>query len=114
MTPLIGQVRVVSASALFHVFDEEKQEKLARRLFPLLDLSSPGAIILGMHAGMPTKGIKVYEIRPDWDVFCHSPDSWKEMWQKIAEDAGRSVDVQAALSENWHTDHFMLWSVRAI
>ena len=77
MTELRGHLSVIYASSLFHLFGEEKQFELAKRLAALLD-PRPGSIIFGSHAGMPVKGDphSVFS-----SMFCHSAESWTEMWE---------------------------------
>jgi hypothetical protein len=80
LNPLHGRVSVIHASAFFHLFSEEQQARLARALAPLLS-PEPGSMLLGSHGGLPKKGI-----RPDalgGDMFCHSPESWTQLWEDV-------------------------------
>ncbi|EIW65003.1 uncharacterized protein TRAVEDRAFT_42402 [Trametes versicolor FP-101664 SS1] len=100
LNPLRGHVSAIHASAFFHLFSEEKQLQLARKLAGLL---SPvrGSMILGWHVGRPEKGFR-YEVLPPHrqgnPMFCHSAESWKEMWegQVFGKDV---VKVEAELRE---------------
>ena len=49
LTELRGHISAVHASSFFHLFDEEKQFDLAKRIGSLLDLR-PGSIIFGRMA----------------------------------------------------------------
>jgi len=81
LNPLRGHVSVICASSFFHLFDENKQLDLARRLAGLLD-PRPGSTIFGSHVGLRKKGIGKGVIFNDkWEMFCHSPESWNEMWE---------------------------------
>ena len=77
LTELRGHISVIHASALFHLFNEEKQFELCKRLAALLD-PRPGSIIFGSHGGMPMKG----QYRVFFPMFCHSPESWTQMWEE--------------------------------
>ena len=93
LTELRGRISVIHASSLFHLFDEEKQLELAKRLASLLD-PRPGSIIFGSHGGNPVKG---------WvqgafiNRFSHSPESWTELWERIF--GKGQVKITTALAE---------------
>jgi hypothetical protein len=95
LTELRGHISVIHASALFHLFDEEKQFELGKRLAALLD-PRPGSIIFGSHTGMPAKGPcqGIYMKT----IFCHSPESWTQMWEEGIFEKGQ-VKVSAALRD---------------
>jgi len=48
LTELRSHISVIHASCLFHLFNEEKQFELGRRLVALLD-PRPGSIVFGSH-----------------------------------------------------------------
>ena len=95
LTELRGYISVINASLLFHIFTEEEQFELGRRLAALLD-PRPGSIILGSHGGALRKG------QPsgsrDTQMFCHSPESWVQMWEEEIFEKGQ-VRVNAVLEE---------------
>jgi hypothetical protein len=117
LNPLRGHVSAIHASSLFHLFDEDKQIKLARALACLLS-PQPGSVIFGSHAGRPVAGMRVNStggLR-----FTDSPESWGELWDGRIFDHGK-VKVEASLqrvdrivpsmSDNV-SEHFLLvWSV---
>ena len=76
LTELRRHVSVIHASSLFHLFNEEKQFELGKRLAALLD-PRPGSIISGSQRGMPVKGQRhgIFQ-----KTFCHSPESRTQMW----------------------------------
>lgn len=80
LTPLQGHVSAIHASAFFHLFGEEKQQKFARRIATLLS-PAPGSVVFGLHVGNTEKG---YITDPKENqkraMFCHSPESWSELW----------------------------------
>jgi hypothetical protein len=95
LTELRGHISVIHASSLFHLFDEEKQFELGKRLAALLD-PRPGSIIFGSHAGMPVKGsCQGIYLRT---VFCHSAESWTQMWEEQIFEKGQ-VKVNTVLRD---------------
>ncbi|KAM6503843.1 hypothetical protein JOM56_000786 [Amanita muscaria] len=99
LTPLQGFVTAVHASAFFHLFDEKQQLQAARQLATLLS-PVPGSIIFGLHGGLPVKGIKATRFY-DKNMFCHSPESWKELWDGQVFAKG-TVRVEVVLRESQH------------
>ncbi|KAJ3731829.1 hypothetical protein DFJ43DRAFT_998615, partial [Lentinula guzmanii] len=60
---------------LFHMFDEDTQRQLTKTLAGLLS-PEPGSMI--PHMALATKGIlKTSGVNAF--MFCHSPNSWKEL-----------------------------------
>lgn len=94
LTELRGRISVIHASFLFHLFNEEKQFELGKRLAVLLD-PRPGSIIFGSHSGMPVKG-QSRGVLPK--RFCHSPGSWTRMWEEQIFKKGQ-VKVDTVLKE---------------
>lgn len=79
---LKGRVTAIHAAALFHLFDEQYQELLARRLASLLS-PTPGSVIFGSHIGRPVKGFIAEATWPGvlaGSMFCHSDSSWSALW----------------------------------
>ncbi|KDR76357.1 hypothetical protein GALMADRAFT_247764 [Galerina marginata CBS 339.88] len=99
LTPLTHRVSAIHASAFFHLFPEARQLELAHRLAALLR-PEKGSIIFGQHGAKSVKGIRAETgHRGDGELvymFCHSPDSWREMWtQKVfGPDSGKGVTVE--------------------
>jgi len=94
LTELRGHISVIHASTLFHLFNEEAQFELGKRLAALLDLR-PGSIIFGSHGGMPVKGQRQeFFIK----MFCHSPESWTQMWEEQIFEKGQ-VKVNTTLTD---------------
>jgi hypothetical protein len=119
LTPLRGHVSAIHASAFFHLFDEGKQLQVAEALASLMS-PLPGSLIFGMHVALPTKGFRTELFGRRSSMFCHSPESWREMWDGPVFKKG-TVDVQARLvhveqelnGSLQHTE-FMVWSVTRI
>ncbi|KAF5373309.1 hypothetical protein D9615_007402 [Tricholomella constricta] len=100
LTPLQGHVSVIHASAFFHLFLEEDQLELARRVASLLS-PLPGSFIFGAHVGRPEKGILGGD-GPDQiqATFCHSPESWRGLWDgQVFKNGTVTVDVELVRRE---------------
>lgn len=94
LTELRGHISVIHASSFFHLFGEEKQIELAKRVASLLD-TRPGSIIFGSHAGTPVKGQRQGIFKKS---FTHSPESWTELWEEQIFEKGQ-VKVTTRLVE---------------
>ena len=94
LTELRGHISAIHASSLFHLFGEEKQFELGKRLAALLD-PHPGSIIFGSHGSMPVKGQRPGTFR---NMFCHSPESWIQMWEEQIFEKGQ-VKANAILGQ---------------
>jgi len=117
LTPLQGYISAIHTSALFHIFDEEQQNQFAHALASLLS-PLPGSVIFGTHAALPKKGMHDWE-RDGLLTFCHSPESWSELWDgqvfkkgSVQVDA-TLVDVEEAIFESGGLTRYdlMIWSV---
>ncbi|KAJ7650404.1 hypothetical protein FB45DRAFT_819649 [Roridomyces roridus] len=115
LNPLRGRISAIHTASLFHLFGQVKQLELASKLTGLLSPRS-GSIIFGCHGGQPTKGYTAGSRGKQ--MFCHSPESWREMWQGVFEQG--TVEVQVTLRNvgkvlNPTTDfHMMFWSVKRL
>ncbi|KAI0275321.1 hypothetical protein BC834DRAFT_852251 [Gloeopeniophorella convolvens] len=94
LNPLHGRTSAIHASAFFHLFDEEQQLHLARALAGLLS-PEPGSIMFGAHGGRHEKGFRE-RLRHGEQVFCHSPESWSELWNGQVFEQG-TVKVEVTL-----------------
>ncbi|KAN0087679.1 hypothetical protein V8E55_006300 [Tylopilus felleus] len=80
LNDLRGKVSVIWAASFFHLFSERNQRQLAHAFGSLLSPES-GSIIFGSHIALPNKGVFADKISDkDVRMFCHDPESWKEMW----------------------------------
>ena len=85
LNPLRGHVSAIHISAVFHLFSEGEQAQLARALAGLLS-PEPGSIIFGLQSGRVEKGLRVEAGVPNshgTQMFCHSPESWRELWEGV-------------------------------
>ncbi|KAI0066436.1 hypothetical protein BV25DRAFT_1878320 [Artomyces pyxidatus] len=96
LNPLHGHVSAIHASALFHLFDDQYQLRLARALAGLL-FPEPGSMIFGRHAGLPHAGW-VIPGKIIKDMYCHSQKSWEELWNEQIFGKG-TVKVETELTE---------------
>lgn len=113
---LRGLVSVVHAAAFFHLFEEEKQLQAARALASLLS-PEPGSVVFGSHIATPEP--KAFVNMRGEKVFCHFPDSWKELWDGRVFEKG-SIVVEVKLTDielKPRSDEYSIlkkfdWSVR--
>ncbi|KAI0336234.1 hypothetical protein GY45DRAFT_591939 [Cubamyces sp. BRFM 1775] len=119
LNPLRGHISAIHASAFFHLFDEAKQEHVARALAGLLS-AEPGSIIFGTHGSAPDKGAKSFSFGMNDEhshtMFCHSPKSWKELWDgQVFKKGSVSVETRlievAGLNQGQNGFYFLEWCV---
>jgi hypothetical protein len=78
------------------LFSEEKQLDLARAIAGLLS-PEPGSMLFGGHIGVAEKGFEPSVMHRDHHrMWCHSPESWTELWDGIVFEKG-VVKVQTKL-----------------
>ena len=95
LNPLRGYVSAIHISAVFHLFSEAEQVQLARKLAGLLS-PEPGSIIFGLQSGRAEKGFRVEAGVPNShgkQMFCHSPQSWMELWESVFPTGSIRVDA---------------------
>ncbi|KAJ7485681.1 hypothetical protein FB451DRAFT_1230718 [Mycena latifolia] len=117
LTPLRGHVAAIYISAVFHLFSEPEQLHLARALAGLL---SPirGSVIFGSHVGRREKGFR--EVSQGIGVvarsmFCHSPESWRGMWEEVFPEGSVKVDADLRRRASDPPDVGILaWSVTRV
>ena len=125
MTPVQGHISVIHASWFFHLFDEVQQLEVAQRLASLLS-PAKGSVMFGSNLGHSEKGWQIPSKHgADVRWFCHSPESWKELWDGQVFERG-TVKVVAelhaldgpvasgsanAFRSSDGTIHFLQWSV---
>lgn len=125
LNPLRGHVSAVHASAFFHLFGEAEQLHLAKAIACLLS-PEPGSMIMGAHGGLPVKGLRnengvILNPARTRPMFCHSPESWKELWDGQVFEKG-TVKVEAYLHQTDRKDlgmtvpegtklYLLVWSI---
>ncbi|KAJ7076680.1 hypothetical protein B0H15DRAFT_790325 [Mycena belliarum] len=119
LNPLHGRLSAIHCASFFHLFSEAQQLDLAKKLAGLLSPHA-GSTIFGNHGAYPEKKI----IEPDsegWEMFCHSPESWREMWDGPGGVFERgSVEVQTDLRnmgpvfDDGVDFYMMFWSVKRL
>ena len=76
---LQGKISAIHMSSFFHLFPEDCQLQLAKIVSSLLS-PEKGSVIFGQHVGMPAKGLRDEVMYNGLNMFCHSPESWIQMW----------------------------------
>ena len=80
LIPLQGKISAIHMSSFFHLFTEDRQLQLAKTVSSLLS-PEKGSVIFGQHGAMPVKGLERHN-RHQVKRFCHSPESWKQLWEE--------------------------------
>lgn len=97
LTPLAGHVSAIYASSLFHLFTEEQQTTLARRLSALIKPQA-GSVLFGLHIAAERCGTINWRRREyTMTAYCHSPESWAALWHAVCSERGFRVEVKATL-----------------
>ena len=96
LNPLLGRVSAIHASSFFHLFPEEGQLQLVKASAGLLS-PEPGSMIFGQHGSNTVKGLRG-PIAKGISMFCHSPDSWKKLWEEETFEKG-TFKVEAILEK---------------
>ncbi|KAK7454506.1 hypothetical protein VKT23_011260 [Stygiomarasmius scandens] len=113
---LQGRISFIHATALFHLFNEQTQQKLARKLGSLLS-PEKGSVIFGMQPGFPM-GEAGERVNPRGErIFCHDPESWKRLW--VGEQGVFPEGVVEVQMELQHIGvlteaEVLMWSVKRI
>ncbi|KAF8337271.1 hypothetical protein F5887DRAFT_984699 [Amanita rubescens] len=111
--PLQGHVSAICASSFFHLFDEAGQRDIAQKFASLIS-PLPGSTIFGANRGALVKGTRLTSPNVvQRHVFCHSPDSWNELWDGEIFEKG-TVRVETELipvNRGGDIAHWMRWSV---
>ncbi|KAJ3752951.1 hypothetical protein EV360DRAFT_97225 [Lentinula raphanica] len=93
LSALHGYVSAVFTGAFFHLFNEEQQELIVRMLAGLLS-PEPGSLVLGVQGGISSsKGISG-TTGHNYQMFCYSSQSWKELWEGIFGKGNIEVEAQ--------------------
>ncbi|KIK62580.1 hypothetical protein GYMLUDRAFT_991516 [Collybiopsis luxurians FD-317 M1] len=95
---LRGHLSAIHASAFFHLWKEEGQLTVAKKLASLLS-PVPGSIIFGSQLG----SVEPYEEVIDENgnsFYRHSPTSWKDMWEREVFGGEGLVTVEAGIHHN--------------
>lgn len=113
LNPLRGHVSAICASSFFHLFDEAEQREIAHRFGSLLS-PVPGSTIFGANGGALVKGTRGSVLNGvQRHMFCHSPDSWEELWDgEIFEKGTVKVEAEAIpVNRGGEIFHWTRWSI---
>ncbi|THV02822.1 hypothetical protein K435DRAFT_748699 [Dendrothele bispora CBS 962.96] len=117
---LQGHITFIHASALFHLFGEDAQRNLAKKLASLVS-PVPGSMIFGIHRGSD-------DVKPEEKMdsrgekrFYHSVESWKRLWMGGEGQEGvfppGTVEVEVGVRQLPMPEgmyHLLLWSVKRV
>ncbi|KAJ7122278.1 hypothetical protein C8R44DRAFT_831585 [Mycena epipterygia] len=93
LSDLRGHVAAIHISYVFHLFPEARQLQLARALAGLLS-PAPGSVLFGSHIGRLSKGFRELHVVTGEYMFCHSPESWRDMWEEVFPTGTIKVDAE--------------------
>ncbi|EJF63373.1 hypothetical protein DICSQDRAFT_82948 [Dichomitus squalens LYAD-421 SS1] len=105
---LHGHVSAIFAGAFFHLFSYPQQHHIAQLLAGLLS-PLPGSVLFGVQGGTTIQRLWTPGL-DGWSMECHSPESWRELWEGVFAEAGAKVEVKARLrKEIGGDDFFGMW-----
>jgi hypothetical protein len=123
LIPLQGKISAIHMSSFFHLFPADRQLQLAKTVSSLLS-PKKGSVIFGQHVGMPVKGLRDEVMYNGLNMFCHSPESWMQMWvdvfggedkdgnDRVKVETELTIAVRVSLVDNSDEDiWFLKWSV---
>ena len=117
LIPLQGKISAIHISSFFHLFPEDRQLQLAKIVSSLIS-PEKGSVIFGQHVGLPVKGLRFENKDNPVKRFCHSPESWTQMWVEDVfdgkdRDGNDRVKVETELISSADSEKFWLlkWSV---
>ena len=121
LSELQGHISAIFTGAFFHLFKYDGQARVARLLASLLS-PLPGSMLLGVQGGRHEKGF--WCPAPGTQMNCHSPESWRELWEGVFAEVGAQVRVEARVRkeiggdslfgtypDNTDPYHLLEWSV---
>ena len=100
-----GKVGILHSTAVFHLFDWEKQVKMARRCLRLMSSQHGRVLICGAQVGNINPGEHA-GLRPGGGTrFRHNEESWKRLWEGVTQmepgrDKIRALEVGAVLEKH--------------
>ncbi|KAF5392248.1 hypothetical protein D9757_001536 [Collybiopsis confluens] len=108
---LRGHLSAIHTSAFFHLFGKDEQLIIAKKLASLLS-PLPGSIIFGSHVG-GSEALEGARNGTGTMFYRHSPETWREMWEKQVFGGEGQVRVEAEIGGNLddRDARIMIWSV---
>lgn len=95
---LKGKVTLLYTGAVFHLFNEENQRTFANKIASLIARDKE-VVVFGLHRGAAQKGPR--EHRSGGILWCHDPQSWKEMWTEVLGEDAKNWTMRAKLRDSW-------------
>lgn len=94
-----GEIDVVYAASIFHLFNWEDQLRLAERVATLLK-PVPGALVLGRQRGNVDAAEYEHRTNENGTMFRHNEESFKKMWEEVGAKTGTAWEVRAWLEKD--------------
>lgn len=91
-----GEVDMVFAGSIFHLFDWQQQAAIAERIVKHLQTRT-GSLVFGHHLGHLHAGNYPYGLDSSSTIFKHDEQSFQRLWQQVGEATETSWKVEATL-----------------
>ena len=95
---LEGKFDVIFAASVFHIFDWEKQMKIARQCVKLLR-RKPGSLLLGHHLGHIEPGHYPSGLNLDEEAYGQNESSWQRMWDLVGQDTDSKWKCESTMED---------------
>ena len=95
LTPVLGNIDVLQASAFFHLFTRSKQVLAIQKMISILRPVA-GSVVVGASLGSAMPG--EHELAPGGpSSFRHDPESFAELWMEASLPGGSQWKVESSL-----------------
>lgn len=96
LNELYGNVDVVYIGSFLHLWDLERQKEVCEKITRLLR-KGEGGMVLGRQVGDPKPGLYQPRVQGIKEVYRHSPETFKRMWEEVGLATGSRWRVDACL-----------------
>jgi hypothetical protein len=93
-----GKVTLLYTGAVFHLFNEENQRIFTEKISSLV-AKDKEVVVFGSHRGAEQKGPRDH--RSGGILFCHDPQSWKDLWTEALGEDAKNWTMKAELRNTW-------------
>ena len=95
-TELQGELDMIYAASIFHLFNWPDQIRMAERVVGLLK-PAKGSMVFGRQRGNANPAEYKHRTNEKGTMFRHNEESWKNMWGQVGETTGTKWDVRVRL-----------------
>lgn len=111
LSQLKGSINHIFLGSVFHLFEEEQQIDLARRISRLWKRDNGKGVIFGLQRGMVDgeEGFEKNHLGVHLNkMYAHSPRSWAKLWKETIFPGDDGIKVEAIYRPE---DKFLIWAV---